>query len=226
MIVRWPEFQKGTFKVEGYELQMRELHPGGKRWVTVAPFIRGTEARKRNLKENVQYQFRVMPAKTARLVRFSSPSEVVSVTALSPGLTELFKGLPHNCLLQAPERSHIGLDTALSGKMVLLYASAGWNQACRIFTPQLMGFYHTHKHEVEIIFISCDRSETEFQQYFATMPWMAVPFGARLREKLLAFVKIQTVPRLVVLDRKGGIMIDHAERGKLDVPLWRSNPYY
>mmetsp|Transcript_7556 Transcript_7556/g.9313 ORF Transcript_7556/g.9313 Transcript_7556/m.9313 type:complete len:344 (-) Transcript_7556:65-1096(-) len=225
VVVKWEEFTKGTFKVEGYELQMRELNPGGNRWVTVAPFIRGTEARKRNLKEGVQYQFRIMPAKTMRLVKFSSPSEAVSVTALAPGVTELFKGLPHNCLIQ-PDRSHIGLEAALGNKVILLFASARWCQPSRIYTPQLFGFYNSNKSDVEIIYVSCDHNESEFQIHFSSMPWKAVPYGIRLRERLLAKIQIKNIPRLVVLNRQGEIMVENAQTQKLDVASWKNNPKF
>lgn len=33
-------------------------------------------------------------------------------------------------------------------------------------------------HGLEIVFVSSDRDEDGFQQYFGSMPWMAVPFQA------------------------------------------------
>jgi nucleoredoxin len=33
-------------------------------------------------------------------------------------------------------------------------------------------------HGLEMVFVSSDRDEGGFQQYFGSMPWMAVPFQA------------------------------------------------
>jgi nucleoredoxin len=31
-------------------------------------------------------------------------------------------------------------------------------------------------HGLEIVFVSSDRDQSSFQQYFSTMPWQAIPF--------------------------------------------------
>ena len=31
-------------------------------------------------------------------------------------------------------------------------------------------------HGLEIVFVSSDRDPSSFQQYFSTMPWLAIPF--------------------------------------------------
>lgn len=37
---------------------------------------------------------------------------------------------------------------------------------------------------MEIVFVSSDRSEESFDQYFNTMPWLAVPFGDSRVDKM------------------------------------------
>lgn len=228
--IRWEPYEPHFLRerdVEGYELQMREADEGGKIWQTVSHCLKGLEARKRNLREGAKYQFRVAPAKRfGGLVQFSSPSEEVCSVSLSTGMKDLFKGLPYKCFLQGPESTHISFDVAISNKIVLLYASAGWNHVCRVYTPQLMGFYKNHKTEVDIVFLSCDNNSEEFRTYFQTMPWKAVPYECKLREKLLAWISIKTIPRLVVLNSKGKILVDNAADGVLDAKAWRTNPNF
>ena len=67
-------------------------------------------------------------------------------------------------------------------RLVALYFSAHWCGPCRQFTPMLAELYSHLKeefptHGLEIVFVSSDRDFGGFQQYFAAMPWKAVPFG-------------------------------------------------
>ena len=60
-----------------------------------------------------------------------------------------------------------------------LYFSAHWCPPCRGFTPELATFYNTatgQGDKFEIIFVSCDRDEPSFKDYFGSMPWAALKF--------------------------------------------------
>ena len=68
--------------------------------------------------------------------------------------------------------------------VVGLYFSAHWCPPCRSFTPILATWYSkltsgTLKGKFEVIFLSSDQSEEEFDSYFKTMPWCALPFSDR-----------------------------------------------
>ena len=59
---------------------------------------------------------------------------------------------------------------------------------CRAFTPKLAKFYESLKaagKEIEIIFVSGDNSEDEFEEYLSEMPWVAVPYGENSRREKL-----------------------------------------
>ena len=65
------------------------------------------------------------------------------------------------------------------GRVVGLYFSASWCPPCRNFTPLLIDFYTNLKKSgdiLEIVFVSWDKDEASFQEYFSSMPWTAVPF--------------------------------------------------
>ncbi len=57
-----------------------------------------------------------------------------------------------------------------------------------MFTPKLRKIYmdcQKQGKEFEVVFCSCDNSETEFQEYFSAMPWKAIPFESAKREELM-----------------------------------------
>ena len=76
--------------------------------------------------------------------------------------------------------SRIYTVTDLVGKNILLYFSAHWCPPCRAFLPKLVDAYHKIKAKddaFEVIFISSDRDQASFDEFFSGMPWLALPFG-------------------------------------------------
>jgi len=98
----------------------------------------------------------------------------------------------------------------LMGKDVLgIYFSAHWCPPCRRFTPQLAEAYNKHTQagkSLEIVFVSSDRSEEDFQEYYKLMPWLALPFSERKKKgKLSNIFDVQGIPRLVLIDPQTGL---------------------
>ena len=71
------------------------------------------------------------------------------------------------------------------GKVIALYFSAHWCPPCRQFTPHLASIYtnfkkdHALKADWEVVFVSSDRDEESFKEYFGEMPWAALPYDKR-----------------------------------------------
>ncbi|KAL3368418.1 hypothetical protein AABB24_009328 [Solanum stoloniferum] len=98
------------------------------------------------------------------------------------------------------------LVSDLVGKNILLYFSAHWCPPCRAFTPQLKEAYETIKAKngpLEVIFISSDRDQASFDDYFATMPWLALPFGDERKTYLSRLFKVRGIPALVAVGPSG-----------------------
>ncbi|KAH0668989.1 hypothetical protein KY289_023482 [Solanum tuberosum] len=98
------------------------------------------------------------------------------------------------------------LVSDLVGKNILLYFSAHWCPPCRAFTPQLKEAYETIKAKngpLEVIFISSDRDQVSFDDYFATMPWLALPFGDERKTYLSRLFKVRGIPTLVAVGPSG-----------------------
>ncbi|KAL6983699.1 protein-disulfide reductase [Sarracenia purpurea var. burkii] len=95
----------------------------------------------------------------------------------------------------------------LVGKTILLYFSAHWCPPCRAFLPKLMEVYQEikakHNDAFDMIFISNDRDQTSFEEFFSKMPWLALPFGDERQESLERTFKVQGIPMLVALGPTG-----------------------
>jgi nucleoredoxin len=102
------------------------------------------------------------------------------------------------------------IDTAtLEGKTLMIYFSAHWCPPCRGFTPKLAQFYKNLRDagrtDFEIVFVSGDRSEEEFDSYYKeSHPWLALPWAASKANKALnKHFKVEGIPSLCVVDSEG-----------------------
>ncbi|WMV28729.1 hypothetical protein MTR67_022114 [Solanum verrucosum] len=96
--------------------------------------------------------------------------------------------------------------SSITGKLVGLYFSGSWCGPCRQFTPKLVEAYESlyPKGDFEIVFISSDKYDESFNEYFVNMPWLAVPFSdAEARKNLKQLFKVRAIPHLVILDGTG-----------------------
>ena len=104
----------------------------------------------------------------------------------------------------------VSVSSSLSSRAgVALYFSAHWCPPCRQFTPILADAYKkTFKAKgLEIIFVSSDRDEIDFKEYFASMPWLALPFSERrLKDSLAQKFGISGIPALLVFDGQGRLV--------------------
>ena len=116
-------------------------------------------------------------------------------------------------------------STALTNtRLVALYFSASWCGPCRGFTPLLVEFYNHLKEEVasthglEIIFVSSDRDEASFQQYYSKMPFLAMPFSNRaLAQHAKQMFGVRGIPSFVVLDSLSGRVVVSPDDSRKEV---------
>jgi len=101
-------------------------------------------------------------------------------------------------------------EAALAGKTIGLYFSAHWCPPCRGFTPTLAKCYNTLKARgdaFEVVFVSSDRDEAAFNEYFGEMPWLALDLKhgsaelEAIKEQLDQRFEVEGIPTLVLLDK-------------------------
>lgn len=129
-------------------------------------------------------------------------------------------------LLQKAGGPKVDTKKALNGKLfVALYFSASWCPPCKAFSPILIDFYQKVSKDVEIVYVSSDKSVSEFEAYYKNMPWLAIPTdrgAAQLKNGLAQTFGIQGIPTLIVLEAATGRFVTADAR--TDVQHGSANP--
>lgn len=121
------------------------------------------------------------------------------------------------CVASLSEKAAVGL-----------YFSAHWCPPCKMFTPQLAKFYTSHaaSKNLEIVFVSSDKDEGAFNNYYGEMPWLALPFEQRdLKNKLSKKWKVQGIPTLVILDNHAQTITTKARENVTEDPTASDFPW-
>lgn len=87
------------------------------------------------------------------------------------------------------------------------------NSACRKFTTLLQDMYFSLKQrpqteDFEIVFLSHDIVDMEYEKYTAKMPWWCLPHCSPAVGRLASLYGAMGVPHLVVLDANGSVILD------------------
>jgi hypothetical protein len=107
---------------------------------------------------------------------------------------------------------------------VLLYFAASWCAACQQVTPLLRQFYTTYAphQNFEMLLVPADRSPEAMRAYVhrAALPWASVPFhDGQARHQLQAWYGSDTIPHLVLLDKRGRVLASSVHGGTYVGPL-------
>ena len=110
------------------------------------------------------------------------------------------------------------VDELTSAKFVLLYFSAGWCPPCTQFQQLLKDFYNEANIDekvVEIVYVSSDKSEAEFKETYAKMPWLTYRWESGQHAALKDKFDIVGVPVVLVLHAKTGFLV--STKGRKDI---------
>jgi len=119
--------------------------------------------------------------------------------------------------------------SSLKGKVFGLYFSAHWCPPCRGFTPKLAEWYKKdlQAKDFEVVFVSSDKDEASFKDYFAEQPWLALDFGDRKRkEQLSNLFGVQGIPSFVIIDKDGSVITKDGRTAVTADPTGAEFPWY
>ena len=105
--------------------------------------------------------------------------------------------------------SKVEAEKALENKdLVLYYFSAHWCPPCRQFTPMLADFYGEVSDELEIVFVSSDRSPEDMTSFMKKShgDWCGVEHNSALANDLKQKYGVQGIPMLVVVKKDGTLV--------------------
>ena len=90
----------------------------------------------------------------------------------------------------------------------------------------LAEFYTTLKegplpsHGLEIVFVSSDRDQDQFNQYYGKMPWLSLPYDKQsIKQSLSMRFGVRGIPALIVLDAITGAVVVSAEQSRSEVAI-------
>lgn len=107
-----------------------------------------------------------------------------------------------------------------SANIMCLYFSASWCQPCLSLTPKLIKLYHEvnfDQKELEILFVSSDRTSSQYNTFFSEMPWLAVPFeDIPTKMKLKRKYQLEELPTLILINGKGDVLKEEIDRDLIE----------
>nr|CEL69039.1 TPA: nnucleoredoxin, putative [Neospora caninum Liverpool] len=117
---------------------------------------------------------------------------------------------------------------SLDSGVIGIYFSAHWCPPCRQFTPMLARRYQELKNmnkAFEVVFVSSDHDRASFDEYFASMPWLSLPFDDRARKASLSqMYTVQGIPTLILVDSKGALVDRNGRQKVFDAAFVYSLP--
>jgi len=114
-------------------------------------------------------------------------------------------------------------------KVLALYFSANWCKPCREFTPKLVEAYERLRaqgKDLEVVFVSMDETEEKFDEYFAEMPWLSLPYDKTTRSLLMTELEVRGLPCLVLLDENREVITTKGRDFVLKDPEALKFPWY
>ena len=100
-------------------------------------------------------------------------------------------------------------DAFKNAKLIGIYFSMHNCPPCRQFTPAFAELYkeiNESEKVIEVIFLSGDKTQEEYDEYYGEMPWLALPKGDSRLPPIAKKFEVRGVPRLIILKPDGTVV--------------------
>mmetsp|Transcript_85680 Transcript_85680/g.223294 ORF Transcript_85680/g.223294 Transcript_85680/m.223294 type:complete len:196 (-) Transcript_85680:244-831(-) len=103
-------------------------------------------------------------------------------------------------------------------RLVGVLFAASWCVPSRQFVSILEEAYTEIRKEhgsqaLEMVLVPREKVQNDWREFHASMPWLSVPWGDPLINRLKAHFKIERLPHLVILDKSGSVVSAKARGG-------------
>ena len=132
---------------------------------------------------------------------------------------ESLAGILGKSTLVLKDGSKVRASDHIAGKTHIgLYFSAHWCPPCRAFTPTLAAFYDDADRApgLEILFVSADKDQGQFNDYHGEQPWPAFEFGSSAKDDLMGAFEVEGFPTFLILDANTGKVLIEDGRARVE----------
>eukprot|EP00746_Dinoflagellata_sp_MGD_P168362 gnl/MRDRNA2_/MRDRNA2_99767_c0_seq1.p1 gnl/MRDRNA2_/MRDRNA2_99767_c0~~gnl/MRDRNA2_/MRDRNA2_99767_c0_seq1.p1 ORF type:complete len:215 (+),score=48.23 gnl/MRDRNA2_/MRDRNA2_99767_c0_seq1:34-645(+) len=111
-------------------------------------------------------------------------------------------------------------EDLLKNDYIGLLFTASWSPPCKLFVPLLVESYKKIRQvkgdtSFEIVLVTHDRQEKDWKHFFATMPWVSLPWSDVAAANALKInFNVGQIPRLVIIGNDGNILMENARGGE------------
>jgi len=149
----------------------------------------------------------------------------VTLTAEEPGRRWLLKvpeGGPR-IVKDVKQYEKVKAMSACLRKVVVYYFAAFNNDVVNDepLTPQLIELYNNAIEagkKVEVIYVPLDIKQEQFEEFFETMPWLAIPMGDPAVKALTAKYRVSLPPKVVIIGQDDKLVTEDGVKKILQHP--------
>lgn len=107
------------------------------------------------------------------------------------------------------EKNHakFSLEEVYEYQIQILLFAASWSPPCVNLIEHLISLYEDLNNSdktLEIVFVSCDFTTAEFEEFIKKMPWCYIPFSeVALRQIVTRHYEVLGIPSMLLIDNLG-----------------------
>lgn len=137
--------------------------------------------------------------------------------AAAEGGPALFPEFFHGPFVRS-DMSEVPTEEVTSCMLIGVLFAASWCTPSRQFAQVLAEGYRKIRQQhgarsFEVVLVPRERTNTDWEDFFYSLPWLSLRWGDKLVDRLKALYQIAKLPRLLIVDRHGKVISANARGG-------------